>query len=237
MDNNQEKKSIKDAVLEGIKHGDIKKIPKVFFTAKNALFLIAIIIAFGFSLFLISFIFFTLQMSELWYLPMFGFKGVELLLGNFPWFLILVVVLFVVLLEYFVSRFRFAYRQPLLYSSIFIIITVVVVSIFVRQTPLYQVIYSQTEQGKFKLMKPFYDQYAKPTSVDFHPGTVVDVNQDGFTLEQRDKGVIQVEVSQKTQIPRDFKIYPGGRLLIIGKVINGVIEAENIDNAPASGRP
>jgi hypothetical protein len=237
MNNNSETKSLKDTIISKIKHGDIKKLPKVFFNFKNTLFLFAMIIVFGFLLFLISFIFFALQMSELWYLPMFGFRGVEILLGNFPWLLILLVIVFIILLEYFVSRFRFAYRQPLLYSSLIIIIIITTLSIVVRQTTLHQMIYDKTERGGFQVLKTLYNEYTKPNPTDYHPGSVVNLNKEGFTLELQNKSVIQVRVSTSTIIRRDFKLYPGGRLLIIGKIKNGVLEAENVDNAPPSGRP
>jgi hypothetical protein len=237
MDKDIKQNSIKNKVLEKIKKGDIKFLPKSFFILKSFLFILAIIIVFSFLLLVTSFIFFALQESELWYLPMFGLRGVELLLGNFPWLLILLVLFFIGILEVLVDHYSFVYRKPLLYSALAVILIVVVMGFFVRQTSLHEKIYGEIKKGGMPPVKSLYDKYTKPNSEDFHPGTVARVKNSGFVLELRDKTTIDVMISKNTQIRPNFEIYEGGRLLIIGKIKNGVIEAEAIDNAPPGGRP
>lgn len=225
--------NIKNIVLDKIKHGDVKKIPKFIFSLKGVLLLLAIIIIFAFLLFLISFILFALQVSELWYLPAFGFQGIELLLSNFPWLLVSMVIFFIIILEILVSRYSFAYRRPLLYSALLVIIIVVAISFIVRETAVHEKIYIQSGGP----IKSFYDRYAKPNAAEFHPGTALEVNDKGLTLELSDKSTIFVNITKETKIRPDFKIFPGARLLVIGKIRIGIIEAEAIDNAPPGGRP
>ena len=196
-----------------------------------------VVIVFAFVLFLSSFIVFALQVSELWYLPIFGLKGFELLLSNFPWILVVIVMLFIGLLEFLVDRYGFVYRKPVLYSALLIIFIVIGLSFIVRQTNLHEKIYGEIKGGSLQPMKYFYDNYTKPSPAEFHPGTVLSIGKDGFTLENRDKTTIYVKVSGNTKIGEKFKVYPGGRLLIIGKIIDGQIEADAIDNAPPEGRP
>lgn len=234
---NKEPKNIKKIVLEGIKNGGIKKIPKFIFSLKGLLFILVIVIVLSFVLFLTSFIIYALQVSDLWYLPKFGLKGVELLFGNFPWILILIVLFFIIVLEFLVNRYSFSYRHPLLDSAVAIIFVVVIISFFIRQTSVHEKIYGDVKENGPSIIKSFYDAYNKPTSDQFHPGTIVEVNNNGFILENRDRTTTTVIVSKETKIRPGFKIYKGGKLLIVGKITNNVLQAEAIDNAPASGRP
>lgn len=237
MGNDLELKNIKNAVIDRIRSGNIKKIPKIFFSLKSFLFFLAIVIVSAFSLFTISFIFFVLKISELWYLPVFGVRGVELLFGSFPWLLVMVALIFIAILETLVDRYSFVYRKPLLYSALAIIFIVIAVSLIINQTSLHERIYGEIKAGELSPMKPLYDKFAYPTSEDFHPGTVLEVKEGGFVLENRDKTSVFVKISESTKIRPGFKIYPGGRLLIIGQMKDGVIEAEVVDNAPPNGRP
>lgn len=237
MDTAPEKKTIKNVVLEKILQGDVTAHSKTYFFLKNTLLVSAIIITSLFLFFVVSFIIFTLQESELWYLPMFGFRGVQVLLGNFPWVLTLIVLFFIGILEILVSRYGFAYRRPLLYSALAVIFIVISTSFLVRLTPLHDAIYSRIEKGGMPMARPLYDEYAKPKTKDFYPGTVIEITGSGFTIERPDKTLLQVNVTDRTKMAPGFRIYPGGRLLIIGKQKNNIVEAEAVENAPKEGRP
>ena len=230
-------KNLKEAVLNKITDENIKSRPKSFFILINILYLLAIILVTLFILFVISFVLFALQQSELLYLPIFGWRGIELLAGNFPWLLVLITIVFIGLLEFLVNRYGFVYRRPLLYSSLFIILSTVLMSYIIGQTPLQKNIYGKVKRGGVPILKQFYDDYTKPNPKHFHPGTVIKNETDGFILERADKSLISVKISSTTEIRSGFEIYPGGRLLIICQIIDDQIIAEAIDNAPTAGRP
>lgn len=234
---NDKQSNIKKMVLDRIINGDIKKVPKFVFSIKALLFFLAIIIVSAFVIFLTSFVIYALQVSDLLFLPKFGLKGIEVLFRNLPWLLILLVLFFILILEILVTRYSFAYRRPLLYSSLGIIFLVVIISFFVRQTLIHEKIYGDIQCKESSIVKSFYDIYTKPTPDQFHPGTVLEVYSDSFILENRDKTTITVVIGQNTQIRPELKIYKGGKLLIVGKITDGILQAEAIDNAPAGGRP
>lgn len=230
-------KNIKNIILDKIKNKNIKSIPKPFFILKSVLFVLSIVIVVCFLLFLVSFIFFTLQTSNLWSLPKFGFKGIELLLGNFPWILVLIVLFFIGVLEFLVERYSFVYRKPLLYSALTIILVVVVAGFFVRQTSLHEKIYSGFDKGGSPSLKKIYDRYIYPTPDTFHPGTVTKFDNNSFVLENNDQTTILVKITKETGMAGGLKIERGSKLLVIGKIKDNIIIAEAIDNAPAGGRP
>ncbi len=234
---NSKTKSIKNSILYKIKNGDIKKLPKVIFNVKSAFFIVALFLVLSFSVFVLSFIVFSLQISGLWKLSFFGIKGFQMLISNLPWIIILLVIGFIVILEIMVNRYSFSYRKPFLYTSLMVICLVVVTSLVIRKTSFDENFYSKIEQGKIPAFKPLYEKYVNPSPEYFHPGTLIKMEPEGFILELHDKKTIFVRISEKTEKRIGFEIYPGTRLLVVGKIVNEIIDAEIIDNAPSSGRP
>jgi len=237
MNNNSRKKTIKEAVLAKIKSGDIKRLSMSYFIFKSTLYILGVVILSTFLCLLVSFIFFTIKISGLWNLPQFGIKGIELLFSNLPWLLILVTLLSIFVLEVIAKRFGFVYRKPLLYSAFFIIFIVIIGSLIVRQVSFHEKIYSEIESGGQTAIKHLYDEYANPNPELFHPGTVLEITTRGFTLEDRDRKIFNIKITNNTKMRPNFDLHKGGRILVIGKVSNGFIEALIIDNAPLSGKP
>ncbi len=229
---------IKKAVLDKIKSGSIKPYSKFYFTSRNALLVLTIVIIFLVLLFITSFVIFALKTSELWFLPVFGMRGIEILVANFPWVLVFIIIIFTVFLEVLANRFNFVFLRPLLYSVLIIVFIVVTFGFFLNDTPLHSFIYEKAKQNNLPVVKPFYDDFTRPNPEDFHPGTAVDeIKDNSFSLELADKTIVFVKISKNTKMGKGFEIYKGGRLLILGKIKDGIIEAEAIQNAPNSGRP
>ncbi len=224
-------------MLQKIRRGEVKRIPKYVFSARGALLILAIMLVAAFLLYVTSFLFFAVQVSGLWDLTAFGFIGMELLVGNFPWLIVALAIVFIAVLEVLLAHYTFVYRRPLLYSAICIALLVVLTGLGIRYTKLHELIYGHIEQGSLQGAKPLYERYTNPNPNQFHPGTVLEVRADGFTLEQRDRSVLYVHITPQTRMKEGFKIYPGGRLLVVGHVVDGSIIAEIIDNAPPSGKP
>lgn len=228
-------KNIKNYILEKIKKGDIRKIPRIIFWIKSLLFALVAVMVFLLVLFLSSFLLFALQSSGLLELLNFGFEGFGILIKNFPWILLILVVVLILVLEILVNRYSFSYKRPLIYSFLALIIIALSLGFLFWKLSFQEKIYQNFKNDTF--IKTFYDKYTTPSPDIFHPGTVLELMPDGLVLEGRDKIGVNVKILENTQMPEDFKIYKGGKILVIGKVIDGVIFAEAIDNAPATGRP
>lgn len=228
-------KDIKNSILDKIKKGNIRKIPKIVFDLKKTLWVFLILVLFLITLFLGSFILFALQFSGLMSLPNFGILGFQILMGNFPWILLSLFVILVLTLEAIVSRYKFLYKRPLIYSFLILVVVASCVSFFVWKASLQDRIYKNFKNDT--VLQYFYNQYLNPPPDVFHPGTVLEATANGFVLEGSNRAPINVEISDDTKIPKGFKISPGNRILVIGKMKDGVIQALAIDNAPATGRP
>lgn len=99
-------------ILETIKNDQIRMKPRWHFIFKAVLTMVGGLILFFLVIYLISFVIVVEQQSEstFWI--------------TLPWFLILLAVIFIAALELFVCRYPFAYRRPLVYSTLAILILI-----------------------------------------------------------------------------------------------------------------
>ncbi len=96
-------------IIEKIKNSQIKMKPKWRFALKSFLLVVLSLLLLFLLLFLVSFI---LRF------------GLFISFRVFPWMILLFVIGFVVLLEFLISRYAAAYRRPVIYSVIAIIVII-----------------------------------------------------------------------------------------------------------------
>jgi glucan phosphoethanolaminetransferase (alkaline phosphatase superfamily) len=232
MNQEQNQGSIKQSLLEKIKKGEFKMLPRSRFILKAVLIITGIIIVFGAALYIISFMLFIFRKSPLQFLPEFGFGGLRMLFGVFPWTLIIIALVFIVILEILVKRYSFAYRNPLLYSALAVIILVLVVGFIIGQTPLHRRMFQEVRAGRLSFARPFYRNLdlRKPENV-FH-GTVLETSENSFTLETPEGKVLTVEIVPETMFPREKEVKKGDYVMVIGKIKENIIEAGGIRKLP-----
>lgn len=228
-------KDIKNSILEKIKKGDIKKIPKFIFDLKKMLWALLAVVIFLAVLFIGSFIIFVLQFSGLANLPNFGIFGFQILMGNFPWILLFLFFVLVLILEILVRRYAFSYKRPLIFSFLIIVAIVSSASFLAWKASLQERIYANFKDDT--VLQYFYNKYLNPPPEIFHPGTVLSIAENKLILETGNKSQLNIEITNSTKMPKDFRIFPGARIIVIGELNNGIIEAQAIDNAPATGKP
>lgn len=154
---------ISEKILEKIKFGQIKMRPRLYFVFKLVLLIFGVLLALGLALFLTSFFFFTLRMGGIW----FDLRG--------PWSVLLFVLVLVILLEILLSRFKFAYQRPLIYSLLGLLLLLVLFGWGLDRTDMHSRMMRQTERGRYPWMGRFYRGYRMP----MHPG--------GMPREMRDR--------------------------------------------------
>ena len=103
---------MKNDILETIKNSQVRMKPRWHFMARAAFTISGGIILFLLIVYLVSFIIYIEQQS-----------GNHFLI-SIPWFLISLSIVCIALLERVVCRYAFAYRRPLLYSVLAIVILI-----------------------------------------------------------------------------------------------------------------
>ncbi len=224
MDNHQT--NLKEQILKQIKSGSIKAKPKFHFVLRTLFLLSGLLLAGLLLLYLLSFVFFILRSNGLWQAPVFGLRGWGLLFGSLPWMILLLIGLFVLVMELLVKHFSFAYRRPLLYSVLGIVVFLGLSGFVVAQTPLHQSLWelAETEEG-LPLAGPLYGILRSSDPDDFHRGTVLSTSTNGFDMLNLSEEVLLIEITPTTRLPFALDIAPGDMVMVIGERQNNQVKA------------
>ena len=121
----EEKTSIRENILKKIRMDALPMRPKTYFTLKVAAFVVVTLATLVVSVLLCTFIFFSVRVSGHESLLRFGPRGFLVFAQFFPWFLLTLDVVLVVLLESLLRRFRFGYKSPVIYLFIGLLVVTI----------------------------------------------------------------------------------------------------------------
>jgi hypothetical protein len=228
MNNEPPKKSIKDSVLHIIKQGEVKMRPKWHFILNGILLGVGTALVVFTLLYLASFILFILRQNGIWFLPSFGFRGLGLLFFSLPWILILTAVIFIFILELLVRQYSFAYRRPLFYSALGVILLVVIGGFVIAQTDLHPGFYRTAREGHLPFAGKFYRDFGMGSPDNVCPCQVKEITENGFKATDPHDQEVTVVITPETKFPLGTNFAAGDEVLVIGDRKDEVIMAEGI---------
>ena len=164
-------------------------------------------------------------MSGVWFLPEFGFGKIGIFLFSLPWFLILIALILIIILEILFKKFSFGYRRPILYSVLGILIVSVLISFAVLKTQMHDNFFLKAKENKLPLAGKLYRDFGAPRLMHIHNGVISELTKQGFFFETTRGEILSVIVSFDLDLN---KIEEGKRVVIVGKRDNGIIRAINI---------
>jgi len=226
--NQEEKPSLVNQVLEKIKSGQIKIRPKIYFILKTIL-IIGGVLGFGvLVIFLISFIRFHLRASGIWYLPGFGFRGLGIYLKLLPWFLIFICLLLILILEILAKRFSFVWRRPIFYSLLAIILIALIGGFIIEKTPLHPNLLLQAREGRLPFAGPMYRDFGMPSFKDVQRGVVEEVIENGFKIRTFDDQLLTIVLIRDMRFPFKEEIKQGDSVVVMGEREDDTVRAFGI---------
>lgn len=228
MVSKEKQKSIRDAILKKIEKGEAIMRPKSYFLMRAALLLASIVATAFILFFFISFILFILRQTGLLLVPVFGFQGVRILMASFPWILILLVLASIIFLELLIRKYAFAYRRPLLFSLIAIMLLTSVGGFIIAQTPIHDKFYKRAQDNHLPFAGPLYRGFGLEQLDTVHRGTIIAITDNGFQVENRRGEILTVIVSDQTRFPLGIDFEEGDSILVLGELHNGTIQAFGI---------
>ena len=218
---------IKNIIQDKIKAGEIAMRPRWQFVLKSFLLMIGILILSLSLVYVISFTVFILQYTGALYIPAFGISGFLPFLLAIPWTLLALALLFIVVLEFLVHKFSFAYRKPLLYSIFTIVLISIAGSYIVLQSSIHNRLQSRFEHDDFPIVGSMYRGFGDMTPRHVSIGEVMEITPQEFLLNDLRKGQIKVHTRYVTFSENEL-IQVGDMVFVFGKQQDGVVEAWGI---------
>lgn len=225
MNNNNDKKSAADKVLESIEAGRLKKFSIWHFLIKAIVKIVGIIIISLILLHVVSFIFFMLHRTGAIYSPDFGFHGWVAFFGALPHLLILLSIVFVVVLLKLIGRYSFVYRRPLLYATIGIVLAMVVGGHIIAKTKFHTRLMSYAESNRLPIFGGFYRHYGLQKFQNMHTGIILEMNEFGFVMKNDRNDILTVIIKPETNNPHNDIFAKDDQVFVLGDRKNGTIQA------------
>jgi hypothetical protein len=224
--------SIQSTVLEKVRAGTVRRKPKLVFVLRVIALIVASALFLTVSIFLISFILFSLHESGEQFLLGYGLQGIGVFLSLFPWMLFAFDLALLFTLEWLLRSFSFGYRIP--FANVFIALLggSVVLGLLVTLTPLHGVLLRHAIDNDLTAGNQLYGHV-----LDAHPeqgiyrGIVVSASSSMFTMTHQDydhdgdEGQYQVVPAPGVQFTMPAS---GDRVLVFGKEEQEHILADHI---------
>ncbi len=219
-----------NTVLQKIRTGEVQMRSKAYFISKFVLLIIVGVAVLLTSSFLFSFILFSIKASGRMFLLGFGLPGLQLFFMLFPWKVLLVDAILMLILEWLVKHFQFGYKRPFIYLLSGILMISVVAGIIINATPLHNLLSrSAKEKHLPPMVAPFYEHVRRPSdNREFVKGTIIEFKGNELTLKPDEDNVILLKVLLPPPIIRrsDFQI--GDEIFVAGDLRDGQIFAFGI---------
>jgi hypothetical protein len=189
------------------------------------------------SIFLSSFILFTIRASGQASLLGFGPTGWQVFLVLFPWRLSILEICLIILLQHSLRSFKFGYKIPILYLFGGVFVVMIVSGFAIDKTPLHNILLQQADKNQ--LPPPFGNLYEgarrlPPPRYGIFFGTLTSITGNTFIINLLNPMDSSTTTSMTVILPpgqTTIEEKVGDRIIIQGKIIDGEIQAQDIRNA------
>ncbi len=238
MNQDHSTNSIEKAVLDKVREGKVRRRPRSSFIVHVLATMAVSVLLLVASAFVISFIIFSIHESGEQFLLGFGLRGVEVFLTLFPWLLVIVVIVLVLLLEWLLQRFKFGYRTPLLNIFLGIGGISILLGTLISFTPLHSILLGFADKDQLPLLGQTYEHiFDHHEDKGISRGKVISVGQDSFVMQHDDQdhdhddATFTIRITPGSGIPMP---QIGDQVLVFGQPVNDYIVAEHIQVFPSN---
>lgn len=230
-------RNTKQTILDKIARGEVRQRPRAYFLLRGVFWMAAILLTLLVAGFLASFVFFTLRVSGVGLAPGLGFRGIPILLGGTPWFILLLALLVYVVLEVLARRYAIAYRRPLTLSLLIGLLLVVGVGSAIARTEFHDAMFSRATQGGLPFAGGLYRRAERPLPDQVHTGVVVEVVEEVLTIRSSTEEILTVHIDEQTRTPRHDVIEIDDPVVVFGERDGDSIQAFGIRILDERGGP
>ncbi len=224
MKKENNKNLISKKIISKIKKGEVKMKPRFYFLIKSLLVIGILFLFFLFVIFFVSLIIFVFQKNNFFVLLGMGNFGLRAFILHFPWYLLLIAFILIIVIETVSKKFKFIYRKPLIYSFLFIIIFTFIGSIFVNNVSLHKYLLKMAEEDRLPIGGRMYRNIGDIEMENIYFGKLLEKKEDYWIMEFDDGEIVKLEITEKTRGHRFFpEIEMGSDVVVIGEKDNSVV--------------
>jgi hypothetical protein len=213
-------------ILDEIKNKHVVMRPKWHFVLWSTLAIVGGICMWLTVIYLVSFIFFILYYTGVWFTPALGSRGWYIFFRSLPWLLILLLFVFVIILEVLVRTYAFAYRRPLLYSVGIILLIIFLAGSIVSRTSFHRQLFTYAEKNRLPFAGQLYRSFGQQHFKEIHPGTITKFNPHGFDIKNRPGEILTIIITPETRfLEGRNRLSIGNTVVVMGQRRENIVEA------------
>ena len=235
---NNDPRHIAQKVLERVSAGKVQMRSKTYFVVRVAMTAFLAILTLAVSVWVVSFIFFSIHESGELFLLGFGSRGVVVFLSLFPWLSLIIDLGLLFLLELLLQRFKFGYRTPLLSIFVGVLLVSIILGIAFDFLPIHSMLLDRADSGQLPVIGEMYESIRDShQNQGVFRGTVTSIQGSQFVISHSDldhdadDGTHTVLIPSGIVLPTPLQV--GDRVYVFGSLINGVIQASGIQELSA----
>jgi hypothetical protein len=155
--NDDTPKQLRDSILDRIHAGEVRMHPRAYFTLRAAGAVFVSILALIASVLLVSFVFFSIEVSGKSALLGHGGSGISTFISLFPWGLLFITFLLIALADWSLRNFGFAYRTSMLvlFASVFVVSAIA--GLILAQTPFHANLLERADHNELPIIGEWYE--------------------------------------------------------------------------------
>ncbi len=221
MEKENNKKLIKENVVSKIERGEVEMRSKSYFILKGFLVLGSLFLFFLFALYVGSLIVFVFRANNILFFYGTGLHGIKTVIFSFPWYLVLLSLILIVLLEIISKNFRVVYRKPLIYSLIVIMILSLTGSVLIDSFSMHDSLFRMAEEKKLPIGGRMYRNLGNLDIENAHFGEILEKENNNWTMRLENNEIVSLKITDETRGRRFFgEIMEGNNVVVIGELEN-----------------
>ncbi len=227
---------IQKKVLEKIHTGNVAMHSRIFFILRAVLIGVIAVFVLAISLFALSFAFFSIHASGARFLLEFGSQGFVTFVTLFPWTILFLFVVLLVVLELVMHHYTPAYRFSLLRIFLWVLCISVVGSTLIVFTPLHSFLLHEADNARLPLIGPLYERvHDSHLGHGVYRGAITSLATSTFIISRNETDRDTDEGSWSIVPPAGFDLGTlsvGEKVYVAGRLQNGTVHAYGVRIVP-----
>lgn len=226
---------MKDSILASIREKKVTMRSTTFFKAELAFFIFSVVVALIVSTALVSYILFALRINGHDALLGFGAQGIAPFLSVFPWTLLIVDIVLLVVIQRSLQRFSFGYKSPALFALFALIVIIGAVAFALdRGTHVNDDLMREGKRGT--LPTPLNEVYGRvrvpaPHDQGIYRGVITEIATSTVVIRHDDLDTDADDKQTRIMLPPRFNaslLVVGMNIYVAGREEHGVVKAYGI---------